>query len=60
MLMEVFPTDIRKSRDNGLDAYCRLEGIDYDYLVAEKNRKSRPKPNLNSKKKFKIQKLFAF
>ena len=60
MLIEGFLTNTRRSSGSGLNTYCRLEGMDYQYLAAGMHKKSTRKTTAVSRKKFVSHKLFGF
>lgn len=67
MLIDGFLTDSGTSSVSGLNIYCRLEGIDYQYMAAGMNQKTRRETAASnretvesSRKKFIPRKLFGF
>jgi hypothetical protein len=60
MVTDGFLTDTRRSSDDGLYTYCKLEGMDYHYLAAWMHKKNGRKASANSRKKFTTRKLFGF
>ena len=60
MLIEGFLTDTRRSSGSALNTYCRLEGMDCQYLAAGMHKKSSRKTTAGSRKKFFSRKLFGF
>ena len=51
MLIDGFLTDTIRPSDNSLSVYCRQEGLDCRYLMAEISRKNSKKKQTNSGKK---------
>lgn len=60
MYIEGFLTDTKRSSDSGLNAFCRLEGMDSRYLASVMPKKSSRKTTAGSKKKMTFRKLFGY
>lgn len=57
MLMDAFLTDTARPLDSSLTIYCRQEGLDYRYLLAEISKRKDKKKPADSGKKFTVRKI---
>lgn len=60
MLTDGFLTETRSTSGSGLYTYCKIEGLDYQYLAVWMNKKDSRKAAAARQKKITARKLFSF